>query len=254
MPQFTADELVRTAADIFTAAGASPENARIVAELLADANSTGHDSHGLIRIPPVPGRRRKGRGGLRCRGRGPEGKQAHGDRRRTLGIRSGDHEQGGGGRTPQGGRERHGRRRGARRQPHWTPGKLCRTDRAPGNDRIGLFVNAVGTPAYRMAPWGGTEPRLVTDPLAVGIPSATGEPIVVDMTTTVVAEGKVRLRRNRGEKTPDGWLLDSEGKPTNDPNMLYGDPPGQHPAPGGSRGRPQGLRTQRSHRAFGRGC
>ena len=46
------------------------------------------------------------------------------------------------------------------------------------------------------------------------------------MTTTVVAEGKVRVKRNRGEETPDGWLLDPQGKPTNDPNLLYGDPPG----------------------------
>ena len=46
------------------------------------------------------------------------------------------------------------------------------------------------------------------------------------MTTTVVAEGKVRLKRNRGEAAPDGWLLDAAGTPTNDPRVLYEEPRG----------------------------
>jgi uncharacterized oxidoreductase len=42
----------------------------------------------------------------------------------------------------------------------------------------------------------------------------------------VTAEGKVRVRQIAGEPCPDGWLLDAEGRPTNDPNALYADPPG----------------------------
>ncbi len=51
MPTFNTEQLIRIATDVFVGAGTSLENARIVAELLADANCTGHDSHGLIRIP-----------------------------------------------------------------------------------------------------------------------------------------------------------------------------------------------------------
>ena len=51
MPSVTSDELIETISKILVGAGTSPDNARLVAELLAEANSTGHDSHGLIRIP-----------------------------------------------------------------------------------------------------------------------------------------------------------------------------------------------------------
>ena len=88
-----------------------------------------------------------------------------------------------------------------------------------------LFVNASGIPAYRMAPWGGTEARLATDPLAQGIPTR-GEPVVIDMTTTVVAEGKVRVKHNSGDAAPEGWLLDAAGHPTDDAGVLYREPRG----------------------------
>lgn len=225
MPHFTANELEKAAADIITAAGASPENAQIVAELLADANSTGHDSHGLIRIPQYLAAVDKGE--VICDAEVEVLKES-----KLMAIVDGHW---GFGQVTMSRAVEVGLRKGGengmaaiavRGANHI--GRLgSYVERIARREMIGLlFVNAVGTPAYRMAPWGGTEPRLVTDPLAMGIPTATGEPIVVDMTTTVVAEGKVRVRRNRGEETPDGWLLDAEGKPTNDPNMLYGDPPG----------------------------
>jgi hydroxycarboxylate dehydrogenase B len=49
---------------------------------------------------------------------------------------------------------------------------------------------------------------------------------VLDFGTSATAEGKVRVKRIAGESCPDGWLLDSEGQPTNDPKTLYGNPPG----------------------------
>ena len=50
--------------------------------------------------------------------------------------------------------------------------------------------------------------------------------MIVDFGTSATAEGKVRVKRIAGELCPDGWLLDSEGRPTNDPHTLYGNPPG----------------------------
>jgi uncharacterized oxidoreductase len=87
-----------------------------------------------------------------------------------------------------------------------------------------MMVNTHGH-ARRVAPPGGKAPRLGTNPLAIGVPAPDG-PLVLDFGTSATAEGKVRVRRIAGQRCPDGWLLDSEGRPTNDPTTLYGNPPG----------------------------
>ncbi len=76
-----------------------------------------------------------------------------------------------------------------------------------------------------VAPFGGTQGRLATNPIAFACPGPD-RPILVDITTSVVAEGKVRLLRNDGKPVPPGWLLDSQGLPSSDPNDLYADPRG----------------------------
>ena len=81
------------------------------------------------------------------------------------------------------------------------------------------FVNTLAAPT--VAPWGGRERRLSTNPLAWGMPVAGAEPIVVDLTTSVVAEGKVRLARDSGKSVPAGWIVDREGKSSTDPHSLY---------------------------------
>ena len=81
------------------------------------------------------------------------------------------------------------------------------------------FVNTLAMP--RVAPWGGREGRLSTNPLAWGMPVAGGEPIVVDLTTSVVAEGKVRLHRDADKPVPAGWIVDRDGQSTTDARALY---------------------------------
>jgi uncharacterized oxidoreductase len=91
---------------------------------------------------------------------------------------------------------------------------------------IGLaFVNA-GHLGYQISPFGGLDGRLSTNPIAFSAPRPDAEPILVDMTTSVVAEGKVRVAINQGKHVPEGWLIDSQGNPTTDPNDFKGDPPG----------------------------
>ena len=63
----------------------------------------------------------------------------------------------------------------------------------------------------RVAPPGGTTGRISTNPLCMGVPTAN-DPIVLDMGTSVVAEGKVRVFFNKGQKVPEGWLLDEKGR------------------------------------------
>ncbi len=87
-----------------------------------------------------------------------------------------------------------------------------------------LMANTHGT-ARRVAPPGGTAPRLGTNPIAYGIP-ADPHPLVLDFSTSVTAEGKVRVHHIAGTACPAGWLLDHQGRPSTDPNVLYQDPPG----------------------------
>jgi len=64
------------------------------------------------------------------------------------------------------------------------------------------------------------------NPIAIGIPTGEDFPIVVDMTASVVAEGKIRVQKNRGEGIPEGWAIDGEGNTITDPNAFYGPPLG----------------------------
>ncbi len=95
-----------------------------------------------------------------------------------------------------------------------------------------IMVNSHGA-AVRMAPPGGKAPRLSTNPLSIGVPNGD-EPLVLDFSTSATAEGKVRVKKIAGESVPEGWLIDSEGRPTTDPNDLYADPPGAILPMGGS--------------------
>ena len=101
---------------------------------------------------------------------------------------------------------------------------------------IGLVaVNDAGA-GQSVAPWGGMEGRLSTNPIAVGIPAASGPGILFDFSTSAAAAGKVRQLLLHGEQAPDGWLIDSSGSPTRDPARLFGDPPGFLLPAGGHRG------------------
>jgi uncharacterized oxidoreductase len=88
---------------------------------------------------------------------------------------------------------------------------------------IGLmWVNA--PLALGVAPWGGAARRLATNPHAVSVPGPSGAAMVLDFATSVVAEGKVRVKRNRKEPLPAGWAVDPEGRPVTDSTAFYGPP------------------------------
>jgi LDH2 family malate/lactate/ureidoglycolate dehydrogenase len=69
----------------------------------------------------------------------------------------------------------------------------------------------------QVAPTFAKQARLGTDPWAFAAPSADGVPFLLDMATTTVAAGRIRNKANEGLPTPDGWVLDAEGAPSNDP-------------------------------------
>jgi uncharacterized oxidoreductase len=97
------------------------------------------------------------------------------------------------------------------------------------------FVNATGIP-LRVVPHGGRDGRGTTNPIAMGIPVADGGPVILDFATSAVAEGKVRVARNKGAPIPPDCLLDADGRPTTDPAKLYTDPPGNLLPFGGATG------------------
>jgi LDH2 family malate/lactate/ureidoglycolate dehydrogenase len=87
-----------------------------------------------------------------------------------------------------------------------------------------------------VVPWGGMEPRLATNPIAMGIPGGTGGGILLDFATSAAASGKVRQLMLRGEAAPPGWLIDATGKETTDPAYLFTEPPGALLPAGGHKG------------------
>ena len=78
-----------------------------------------------------------------------------------------------------------------------------------------------------MAAPGGVGRRLSPNPIAVGVPTGDpAAPFVLDMTSSVVAVGKVRVALNRDDTLPEGWIVDHEGRPSTNPADLDGPPPG----------------------------
>ncbi len=225
MPLLHPDHLTEICRSLFRAAQVPAPEAAAVAGRLVEANRLGHDSHGVIRVPQylkaiedgevVPGADVEileetpasatldGNWGFGqvVAGRAVELAVA---KARQYGLAAVT----------------------VRRSYHI--GRLgAYVEEMARQQQIGLLVaNAHGRGAI-IAPWGGAEGRLATNPLAVGIPTGDPQaPIVLDMTTSAVAEGKVRVKLNAGEPVPDGWMLDGNGKPTNDPADLYSEPRG----------------------------
>ena len=65
--------------------------------------------------------------------------------------------------------------------------------------------------------WGGKKAIFGTDPIAFAFPRAKGDPLVIDLALTTVVRGKIMMAMTKGEKIPEGWALDRNGRPTTDP-------------------------------------
>jgi uncharacterized oxidoreductase len=85
------------------------------------------------------------------------------------------------------------------------------------------YVNVVGHRPM-VAPYGGREPRLITNPYCCAVPRADGRHIVLDFATSAVAAGKLRVAMMKGEPAPPGALMDTDGEPTTDPTAFFADP------------------------------
>jgi len=223
MPQFPSATLEQFATSLLVGGGVDRDEAEVVARSLVAANLRGHDSHGVMRIPFYLDQVSKGdlRPGA-----------AFGVTKESATLLAADGNWGFGQVQARRLMERLITKANAEGSGVGTLiqcghigrlGEYCEQAAEAGLVSM-IMVNTHGH-ARRVAPVGGKAPRLGTNPLAIGVPDR-GETLVLDFGTSATAEGKVRVKKISGQPCPDGWLLDSDGRPTNDPEKLYGDPPG----------------------------
>jgi uncharacterized oxidoreductase len=222
--QIAADPLRQLAATILEAAGSSAAEAGKVAARLVGANLTGHDSHGVIRVPQYVGQVQDGtilpnRIAEVVRETAAvtvlDGRFGYGQIVGEQAVQAAIDK---------------ARRQGIAMSALFASAHLGRLgDWAEMAAAAGLaslhFVNATGIP-LRVVPHGGRDGRGTTNPIAIGVPVVDGGPVILDYATSAIAEGKVRVARNKGVPVPPDCLLDADGRPTTDPDDLYTDPPG----------------------------
>jgi LDH2 family malate/lactate/ureidoglycolate dehydrogenase len=88
-----------------------------------------------------------------------------------------------------------------------------------------VMISATNPGIFSVAPFGGIDPVLTTNPMAYGLPTS-GKPMLIDMSTSVASNALFNGYAARGEQLPGEWLLDAQGNPTRDPKALTTKPPG----------------------------
>jgi len=211
---FQSAPLARAIEAIVAAGGSEAREARLVAENLVTANLTGHDSHGIGMIPryieslkegglkPNQHPRFKFDGGALFALDGQAGYgQVIGMEATEIAIARA---------------KQHGVAVMALANSH----HLCRigqwAEQAVAQGLVSIsFVNVISRPI--VAPYGGSDARFGTNPCTVGIPLPGQPPMILDMATSAVAQGKIRVAHNKGDKVAPGLLIDDKGNPTVDP-------------------------------------
>src|SRR3979490_1293705 len=218
--------LINFVAEVFAHSDSSPEEAGRIATYLTTANLTGHDSHGVIRVPVY----------IRWKKMGSvvpdqtvelvvdtpslavvDGKFGYGQTVTPQAVRIGIEKC---------------KKAGLSAVALRNAGHIGRVgdwaEMAAAEGLVSVhFVNAAGS--LLVAPYGGVEKRLSTAPYCVGIPRNGQDPIVLDFATSVVAEGKVLVASRGGKKLPKGALVDADGTLSAEPEVLYSQPTAEGP-------------------------
>jgi len=205
--------------EIFQAKECSDYEAKTIAERLCGSNLKGHDSHGIVRVPRyvewmerdwvfpnIESELVIDAGALACLDAKQGFGQVAGERAVDEGISR-------------------AKKHGVSVVGLKNSGHLGRigdwAERAADAGFVSFhFVNVRGS--LLVAPFGGTDRRGSTSPLAIGIPSKGKEHIILDMATSTVAEGKVMVAQKGGKPLPQGALIDSSGNLTINPEVMYG--------------------------------
>ena len=205
--------------EIFQAKECSDYEAKTIAERLCGSNLKGHDSHGIVRVPRyvewmerdwvfpnIESELVIDAGALACLDAKQGFGQVAGERAVDEGISR-------------------AKKHGVSVVGLKNSGHLGRigdwAERAADAGFVSFhFVNVRGS--LLVAPFGGTDRRGSTSPLAIGIPTKGKEHIILDMATSTVAEGKVMVAQKGGKPLPQGALIDSSGNLTINPEVMYG--------------------------------
>jgi len=200
-------------ASALVAVGIPEDDAKQVAKLMADSDAYGGDAHGIFRLQQYVSQIENGainaRPNIRVINDRPGTALLDGDKglghlvmKRAAELAIEKAQQTGVGWV------------GTQHSNHAGPAHLYA--RMPmEHDMIGLYF-CVGN-ANLLPPWGGTEVLLSTNPIAIAVPGLRHPAIVLDMATTNTALGKIRLKAQRNEPIPEGWMIDRQGQPLTDP-------------------------------------
>ena len=206
------DALRRFGTAVLTRLGVPQDDAALVADSLVQADLWGHGSHGMLRLPWYAARLRSGAMSAVTEpavlaDTGPlvllDGRDGVGqvltERARILAVeRARAHGVGA---------------VGVRNSNHF--GTAMWFTRRAAHDGVVAVLTTNASPA--MAPWGGREKVLGTNPWSIAAPAGGGRVVAVDIANTAVARGKIYLAKSRGEQIPDNWALSADGAPTTDP-------------------------------------
>ena len=221
---YQADFLIDLTRRIFQAVGSNRTEAEVVAQRLVNANLSGHDSHGVIRIPTYIKwiQEDKTRLNQTIDIETDNGSMVVIDGKFGLGQSIGQQAM----------------ELGIDRAQEYGVAVIALKDSAHLG-RIGdwpemcakagmvsvHFVNTSGM-GNLVAPYGAIERRLSANPFAAGVPTQGEFPLILDMSACTIAEGKIRVALHAGKQVPEGCIIDSEGNPTTDPETFYGPPAG----------------------------
>ena len=214
MPNINPSAFRQLGRALYEAVGVPEDQAAIVTDHLVDANLFGHDSHGMIRTPGYLNALKKGRvkpvSKLKLVRETPA--SAVIDAEQTLGIVVAH-------RAMEMAVERAQKHTlgavAVHRSSHI--GRLGDYPvQAAAHDCVGVVMLNGGS--RFTAPFGGTARRLPPNPISIAVPTNGGHPLMLDITTSMTAGGKVQVRQARGQQLPEGWFIDAEGKPVTDAN------------------------------------
>lgn len=230
MASFKSEKLISISSQLLEAVGASHKESMEVAIHLVDSNLHGVDSHGIIRLPQYIGSIERGE--IKARARPKvikngsstavvDGHFGFGQIICNFAMRLAI---------------KKAKRTGIASVGIFNCGHIGRLGYyTEMTSREHLLCLLFANTNLSVAPWGGRERLLGTNPLSISIPARRSNPVLVDLSTSVVAEGKVRNALVKEKSIPYGWIIDSQGIPSTNPADLYVPPyPPEHVKLGGA--------------------
>lgn len=216
MPAIAPSDLNDLVTGILHGSGLPEDQARRTADHLVESNLMGHDSHGVMRVPGYAEQIEEG--SIKALGSQTVERDASAtavvDADRSIGILMA-----------------YEAMEMATRKAEAVGVGVVTVRRASHIGRLGAFPplaaaqNCIGIimlngGARFAAPFGGTDRRLPPNPLAISVPTDTDDPMMLDITTSMVAGGKLEVLTARNQEAPEGWLVDGDGNTVTDPALL----------------------------------